>query len=126
MEKLVPDVVTRAFLLSNLVESTPHDARDSAHAFRWRLHLGALRHFVPKILAMEFPPSTPPSQLPTLFLVGGRSDYVQPADHARIKQLFPKAEIVTIPGAGHWLHSEQPAAFADAVSRWLETNKPFS
>lgn len=122
MEKRIPDAVTRAFLLSNLVENAP----GSSTAFKWRLNLPSIRRFVPHILAMDFPADTPATNLPTLFVVGGRSDYVLPADHARIKQLFPVSTIVTLPGAGHWVHSEQPTAFADRVSQWLDQTKPFS
>ncbi len=32
-----------------------------------------------------------------------------------IRDLFPKAEIDSIPDAGHWVHAEQPAAFLERV-----------
>ncbi len=52
---------------------------------------------------------------PTHFLSGAASDYVREAHHARIRDLFPKAEIDSIPEAGHWVHAEQPAAFLERV-----------
>jgi esterase len=36
-----------------------------------------------------------------------------------IKALFPAAELETVEHAGHWLHAEQPEAFAAAVERFL-------
>jgi pimeloyl-ACP methyl ester carboxylesterase len=36
-----------------------------------------------------------------------------------IHRLFPNAQIVTIDQAGHWLHADQPDAFAAAVERAL-------
>ncbi len=44
-----------------------------------------------------------------------RSDYVRESHHARIRELFPKAELDSIPEAGHWVHAEQPAAFLERV-----------
>ncbi|MEE9476822.1 MAG: alpha/beta hydrolase, partial [Roseateles sp.] len=46
-----------------------------------------------------------------LFVRGAQSEYVLPEDETVIRALFPHAEIVTIEGAGHWVHAEQPARF---------------
>jgi len=48
---------------------------------------------------------------PVLFLGGERSGYIQPMDELLISRHFPKAQIDHIPGAGHWLHAENPDAF---------------
>jgi pimeloyl-ACP methyl ester carboxylesterase len=34
--------------------------------------------------------------------------YYRSEDHEEIKKLFPAAEFVTIPGAGHWVHADKP------------------
>lgn len=57
---------------------------------------------------------------PTLFLRGGRSNYIQQQDEPLIYQHFPHAKIVTIPNAGHWLHAEQPELFFEEVLRFLK------
>jgi esterase len=51
----------------------------------------------------------------TLFLRGGDSNYILDEDFVGIKQHFPKAEIVTISNAGHWLHAENPQDFFQAT-----------
>jgi len=48
---------------------------------------------------------------PVLFLRGGRSEYISDGDLPEIKKHFPKAELVTIEKAGHWLHAENPSLF---------------
>ena len=58
--------------------------------------------------------------LPTLFLAGGNSQYILPEDHLLIKKHFPKAALVTIPKAGHWLHAENPLDFSKAVLQFLK------
>ena len=37
-----------------------------------------------------------------------------------IHRLFPKAEMVEIEGAGHWIHSEKPAEFLNTVTEFLD------
>ena len=55
----------------------------------------------------------------TLFLRGDRSEYIGLQDQSIIKNHFPKAEIVTIANAGHWLHAENPSDFFNEVIRFL-------
>ncbi len=57
---------------------------------------------------------------PALFLTGAESPYVHPEHRETIKSLFPKARFARIPGAGHWLHAEQPRAFEETVRVFLE------
>ena len=59
---------------------------------------------------------------PSIFVVGAKSDYVQPDHHATIRRLFPEASILLIADAGHWLHAEKPAEFFDLVSKFLSSN----
>lgn len=61
------DMAERQFLLTNLVEV---DGR-----FVWRVNLEALAQHVDKILA--FPPRQESYPGPTLFLLGGNSQYVR-------------------------------------------------
>ncbi|WP_434037016.1 alpha/beta fold hydrolase [Formosa sp. 4Alg 33] len=51
----------------------------------------------------------------TLFLRGDKSEYIALQDESIIKTHFPKANIVTIKNAGHWLHAENPEDFYNAV-----------
>ena len=56
---------------------------------------------------------------PTLFLYGENSNYINPKTDTEILQYFPKAEIIEIKGAGHWLHAEQPLLFFKTLTQWL-------
>ncbi len=56
----------------------------------------------------------------TLFLRGEKSGYIEPADEPLIKKHFPKAKIVTIHHAGHWLHAENPNQFYKEVMGFLQ------
>jgi esterase len=61
---------------------------------------------------------------PALFIRGGQSSYVRDADIPLIRQLFPRAEVVTIPRADHWVHAEAPEAFLSAVQYFLLAPRP--
>jgi esterase len=97
----LPDPVLRAFLLSNLM-------RREDGSFAWKMDLAALEGAG---LGDEIKAPAPYAG-PALFLRGENSNYVRPQDAPGILALFPAAEIRALPGAGHWLHVEQPAAFA--------------
>lgn len=108
----IPDPAVRAFLAANV--------RSGPNGLTWTINLEALdRHFA-DILSF---PDVPAGQLftnPTLFVAGGRSDYVRPEHQPAIERLFPAATVQAIPGAGHWVHAEAPEAFLEAVERFLD------
>ena len=55
---------------------------------------------------------------PCLFIDGASSTYILDEDEDLILEHFPKADIVTISDAGHWVHAEQPERFFDEVLRF--------
>jgi esterase len=107
----VADQGMRGFLLQNLVSVKG--------GFAWRVNLPTLADNMPEL--MGFPESPSPEQYggPTLFLTGGRSDYVRAEHRPAIMRLFPNAQIITIPDAGHWVHAEAPAKFLEVVGDFL-------
>lgn len=110
----VPDPGIRAFLLQNL------ETRDGRLA--WRPNLAALATAMPIIRGFPAPPSdTAPYAGPTLVVRGERSDYVLPEHEPAIRRLFPKAELRTVQGAGHWVHAERPQDFLATLRPWLES-----
>lgn len=107
----VPDAMLRSFLLQNLLVE--------GGSPRWRFNLEAMEREMPKLTG--WPDDWPEARYdgPALFLHGARSDYVPPAALPAIERLFPRAELQSIPEAGHWLHAEKPAEFTAAVQAWL-------
>ncbi len=103
----VPDAAMRQFLLQNLA-ATPG-------GFVWRINLAAIENNLPALLDFPLDADVQPFRRPALFVRGAQSDYVLPEDEAIIRTLFPHAGIITIEGAGHWVHAEQPARFLAAL-----------
>jgi esterase len=109
----VPDPAERAFLLQNLVID-----ENAAH---WRLNLEAIERDFPQIIGFPDLPAGTAYPGIALFVAGARSNYIQPQHEPGIRRLFPRARIMRIEGAGHWVHAEQPQAFLQAVAHFLSS-----
>jgi esterase len=100
----------RQFLLKNL-------AKDENGRLRWQVHLEAIYRNYDK-LAQGFAPERTFDK-PTLFIRGGRSNYIEDDDARLIRQIFSQAEIATLPEAGHWVHADSPNEFFQTVMNFL-------
>lgn len=106
----IPDLVTRQFLLKSLT-------RDESDALQWRLNLPAIyRNYSRLNQELE---NGRTFAGPALFLRGQRSDYITEKDASLIRRFFPNAKIVSVSGAGHWIHADAPEAFLKATLDFL-------
>lgn len=111
LAETVRDPGIRQFLLSNLT-------RDDGGAFRWTLNLQAIRAAMRDLVG--WPEVEGQFDGPTLFLAGGKSNYVQNSVEPEIRRLFPQAEVRRIADAGHWIHAEAPQAVVTELKRFLQ------
>ena len=58
-----------------------------------------------------------------LFIRGEKSDYIRDEDMLLIRETFPRANLQTIAEAGHWVHADAPARFAEVVSGFFAGEK---
>src|SRR5690606_20067658 len=56
---------------------------------------------------------------PVLWVTGERSDYTGEAEEDAMRAQFPRAIHVSVKGAGHWVHSEQPEAFLQILRQFV-------
>ena len=91
----------RDFILKNV-------RRNRDNTYSWKINVPVLILELPAILEGMDQTKTGITGFPVLFIRGEKSPYLQDEDFAGIKNFFPTAEFVTIPGAGHWLHAEKP------------------
>jgi pimeloyl-ACP methyl ester carboxylesterase len=112
MRPAVPGSAVRAFLLQNL-------ERDDAGRWRWRLNLAALEAAQAAITGFPEYPAAAAYRGPVLFIHGELSDYVRPSHHVAIERFFPHAALQRVDGAGHWVYADQPAAFLEALDRFI-------
>lgn len=111
MAKVISNIGVRLFILKNL-------NRDKDGNFSWKLNVDAIEKGIEEVgESIEEGVSFDGD---TLFISGGKSDYIQDQDHSMIKSYFPKAEIATVKGAGHWVHAEKPEELSDLVLNFLK------
>lgn len=102
----IADERTRGLILKNLV-------RNSDNSFSWKINAFSLLHNFNKIIEAIVPENitgNPITGFPVIFLKGEKSEYLPEKDFFEILNIFPAAEFITIPSAGHWLHVDNPEA----------------
>ena len=109
LSKLIPEFGIRQFLLKNL-------SRED-NGFRWKMNLDVIASKIDEVGKGLNQNAT--FEKETLFLRGGNSDYILNDDFNLIHSTFPKAQIQTIEGVGHWLHAEKPQEFYEMTTRFL-------
>ena len=112
----VPSRMVRSFLLQSLVR----EGVGSDGGWRWRLNLEALERDLGELRRFPEPPDGATFDGPVLWIAGADSTYVLPEDRPRMDALFPTTRLVTVKNAGHWVHSEQPEVFTEALRRFLD------
>jgi esterase len=109
MKPYISEMGVRQFLMKSLY----HPDRG---IFAWRFNLDVIEAKIENVgEAME----DADFEGPMLFIRGSLSSYILDEDWPDIKLIFPNAYLVTIDNAGHWLHTEKPNEFMQAVSDFL-------
>ncbi|PRY65557.1 esterase [Vreelandella songnenensis] len=101
---------TRLFLATNLV-------RNDDGVMGLRVGLDEIKRGYSDIIGP--PAGEVPFEGPTLVLRGSESHYVTDDMLPALREVLPKARVVTLKQAGHWLHAEQPEAFQQAVDAFI-------
>jgi esterase len=110
LSNYIADPGVKLFLLKNLYWKTKEK-------LALRLNLDALLKNIEAV--GEALPQGASLNKPALFIKGEKSEYINKIDEALIKEHFPKAQIISIPNAGHWVHAEDKKAFFTAVMQFL-------
>lgn len=107
----IDSVSVRGFLLQNL--------RHEHHRWFWQMNLPLLGDSIDDI--GDWPAIEAHFDGPVLWIAGQDSPYVKPEHGDAMRALFPRARLVTIKGAGHWVHADQPEVFSGLLRRVLTT-----
>ncbi|MEL7983026.1 alpha/beta fold hydrolase [Vreelandella titanicae] len=102
---------TRLFLATNLV-------RNDDNVMAIRVGLDQIKRGYSDIIGV--PDGEQPFEGPALVLRGGDSHYVADDMIPALREVLPRARVVTLKNAGHWLHADQPEAFQQAVTAFLD------
>lgn len=111
LSELIPNPTVRGFLLQNL--------RSGDDGWRWQANLDLLLRDLPAIGGFIDRDAVEPFDHPVLWVAGAKSPYITDEHGPGMRALFPRTRLLTVKGAGHWVHSEQPAAFSSALRVFL-------
>lgn len=110
LRNALKDEGTIQFLLKNLYWKTDTQ-------LEWRFGLQEIEDNIEMV--GEALPGTDVINVPTLFLKGAKSGYIQEEQEELIRKRFSNVEIKTVPNAGHWVHAENPKAFLEMILEFL-------
>lgn len=105
----IPDMGTRQFIMKNLYW-------EDKTRLGWRFNLEVLKRAMPEILEEI---SLTENWVPTLFIRGGKSNYILDEDIPELEEKYPDMQLVTIENSGHWVHAEAPEIFMNTVLEFL-------
>lgn len=112
MSGTIRSAKVRGFLLKNL-------QRNPKNTYSWQINVEILIRELPSIMEEIGTDHSGNTGFPVLFIRGENSDYILDEDIFGIKKLFPLADLVTIPGTGHWLHVEKPDLLVKTLKYFL-------
>jgi len=111
----IDDSRIRSFLLKSVKKNK------KTTTYSWQLNVEVLYDHLEEIVGgvnrQWFEGRIPITRYPVIFIRGLNSNYILDEDIPVIREIYPDASIVDIPGAGHWLHAEKPRQFMEAVMR---------
>jgi len=92
--------------------------RNTDKSFRWNINAVSLLENLDRIMEGIDRPAKESQQVtgfPVIFLKGEDSDYLPESDFRDIQRIFPAAELIIVPRAGHWIHSDRPDAVKESL-----------
>lgn len=106
---------TRGLIMKNL-------QRTGNNSFSWKINAESLLKNLDKIMTGVERRQDYNHQItgfPVIFLKGENSDYIPPDDFKDILMVFPAAELIEIPGAGHWINADKPEEVVKNLRKFL-------
>lgn len=114
LSEQIASFAIRQFLIKNI-------KRSKEGQFAWKMNLPVIRENYEKVTAWI--PTGQSFEKSTLFVRGANSSFILMDDWPGIKEIFPGASLVSIPGAGHWLHAEKPYELLKTLKTFLDPLK---
>ncbi|MDR0754810.1 MAG: alpha/beta fold hydrolase [Prevotellaceae bacterium] len=113
LSQKINDLNLQNFLLKNLYR-TPNGN------FLWRFNLSAILNNVNDMVCGSLKKNENINiQIPTLFIAGGKSNYITHSDIKIITSAFSNMKLEVITEAGHWLHAEQKEKFVECIQKFI-------
>ncbi len=82
----------------------------------WRFNVKSLLSNYAEIIGWQ---EITPTEIPTLFVKGGDSDYLMPEHQPAVQRQVTHAKAHIIANTGHWLHAEKPVEVMRAIRKYI-------
>ncbi len=82
----------------------------------WRFNVKSLLTNYAEIIGWQ---EISPTEIPTLFVKGGDSDYLMPEHQPAVQKQFKQAKAHIIANTGHWLHAEKPSEVMRVIRKYI-------
>jgi len=99
--------------------------REPDNSFSWKINAPALLSNLDRIMEGIESDDTTCREItgfPVIFLKGENSDYLPESDFLKILKIFPGAELIVVPGAGHWIHADNPEMVRKCFLKFLDNS----
>jgi len=119
LSKRIKSERVRELIMKNL-------KRESDNTFSWKLNASAIMGNIHRVTEGIQTTGALPVELtgfPVFFLKGEFSEYLPENDFAEILRIFPGAQFITVPGAGHWIHADNPEAVKICFLKFLDNSR---
>jgi pimeloyl-ACP methyl ester carboxylesterase len=96
--------------------------RERDNSFSWKINAFAIFKNLDRIIEGIETGGGGITGFPVYFIKGENSAYLPESDFAEIRKVFPGAEFIVIPGAGHWIHVDNPEMVTKCFLKLLDNN----
>ena len=111
LANFIPEIGTRQFLMKGLY-------RKEEGGFGWRYNISVLEKAIDQGNIIGAIPDEE-VDIATLFIRGGKSNYILDEDFDAIQNQFTESTIETIENSGHWVHAETPQEFYTKLEAFI-------
>ena len=103
----------RAWVLTNL-------NKEKHGQFHWHVNIRSVDKNKEKLFDGVRLDGRKPYRGETIFIGGEESDVLRNVNMNELREMFPKAVLEMIPGAGHFVHGDKPKEFLEIVKNFLK------
>jgi esterase len=115
LEDKIPNLAMRQFVVANFVK----DEEREGDCWKWRINVESILNNLNYI--STWPYDSQYFANPAFFISGENSNYVPQTARSQILQFFPNSKFHIVPGAGHWLHADNPKDFIASVGSFVNS-----
>lgn len=115
----VHDLIRQHFSTEQECQLLYKNLRKTPGGFEWKINAYVLKNCLQELSTWPIPAGQTVFPNPVLFMKGENSAYLQTPDLKIIKSYFPQAQLVSLPGASHWLHTDQPLLLSRLLSQFF-------